>query len=391
MTQRIFLLLASCFLSCISLAQSQVALIPFLKGNLWGFADINGTLKIPALYDSVSLFSADYSFSENKMTHCSVVIRNGKYGIIDEFNNILVSPIYKKMEEQYMDANHKLFIVQDSSGKFGLLGLHDTILQPEYDLITRIESDYFLLQRNGKLGVANTQGDIIVPVAQDNIKQMSENSSEVEWKAVNASETSILKTTPVRNRNRYGSGEVVVESSDAFVTTGKNEKTYDYKTELAALKAKYAVFCVGYDKNICYCMKDGKMGYANIRNNKRIPPIYDQVQVGYVDFNENLVIVKLGGMYGLADEDGKILAPVKYKYISVSPYKTGVFSIESSDGHYGFYFPHTEKLVHPKYLKVMEGESVYTNVQKYEEFDIMYVSDGKTSFFVGENGIEFRQ
>ena len=137
--------------------------------------------------------------------------------------------------------------------------------------------------------------------------------------------------------------------------------------------------------------EDGKTGFANIAKNKRVPPIYDQVQAGYVSFDENLLIVKLRGMYGLTDEDGKILVPVKYKYISVSPYKTGVFNIESFDGQYGFYFPNTGKFVAPKYTKVTDGESVYTNIQQYEDFKIMYVRDGKSSFYVGENGIEFKE
>ncbi|HOY43001.1 MAG TPA: hypothetical protein PLX60_14115, partial [Chitinophagales bacterium] len=73
------------------------------------------------------------------------------------------------------------------------------------------------------------------------------------------------------------------------------------------------------------------------------------------------------------------------------PYKTGVFNIESFDGKYGFYFPNTGKFVAPKYTKVTDGESVYTNIQQYKDFKIMYVRDEKSSFYVGENGIEFKE
>ena len=387
--QRILLLFILFCFSCVSFAQSPVALIPYRKGNLWGFSDINGSLKIPALYDSVSLFSSDYLRKENKIIHCAIVIRNGNYSVIDENNNILIQPDFKSIQEEYLGESFKLFIVKDKNNKYGLSGLSQIIIQPAYDSIARVESDYFLLRKNGKLGIANVNGDIIVPVAQDQIKQLSETKNEVEWKAVNTSETKIIKA--LRIRRPSDNGEILMPGPDAIALENSDAREYDYNKELAALKAKYAVFCLGYDKNLCYCMKDGKTGFANIAKNKRVPPIYDQVQAGYVSFDENLLIVKLHGMYGLTDEDGKILVPVKYKYISVSPYKTGVFNIESFDGQYGFYFPNTGKFVAPKYTKVTDGESVYTNIQQYKDFKIMYVSDGNSSFYVGENGIEFKE
>ncbi len=387
--QRILLLFILFCFSCVSFAQSPVALIPYRKGNLWGFSDINGSLKIPALYDSVSLFSSDYLRKENKIIHCAIVVKNGNYGVIDENNNILIQPDFKSIQEEYLGESFKLFIVKDKNNKYGLSGLSQIIIQPAYDSVARVESDYFLLRKNGKLGIANVNGDIIVPVAQDQIKQLSETENEVEWKAVNASETKIIKA--LRIRRSSDNGEILVSGPDAIALENSDAREYDYNKELAALKAKYAVFCLAYDKNLCYCMKDGKTGFANIAKNKRVPPIYDQVQAGYVSFDENLLIVKLRGMYGLTDEDGKILVPIKYKYISVSPYKTGVFNIESFDGQYGFYFPNTGKFVAPKYTKVTDGESVYTNIQQYKDFKIMYVSDGKSSFYVGENGIEFKE
>ncbi len=387
--QRILLLFILFCFSCVSFAQSPVALIPYRKGNLWGFSDINGSLKIPALYDSVSLFSSDYSRTQNKIIHCAIIVRNGNYGVIDENNNILIQPDFKSIQEEYLGESFKLFIVKDKNNKYGLSGLSKIIIQPAYDSIARVESDYFLLRNNGKLGIANVNGDIIVPVAQDQIKQLSETKNEVEWKAVNTSETKIIKAPRIKNPSE--NREDVVYAFDADVVKSVKQKEYDYDKELAALKAKYAVFCLGYNKNLCYCMKDGKTGFANIAKNKRVPPIYDQVQAGYVSFDENLLIVKLHGMYGLTDEDGKILVPVKYKYISVSPYKTGVFNIESFDGQYGFYFPNTGKFVAPKYTKVTDGESVYTNIQQYKDFKIMYVRDEKSSFYVGENGIEFKE
>jgi hypothetical protein len=376
-------------LSVVSFAQSPVALIPYCKGNLWGFSDISGTRKIPALYERVSLFSSDYSRKENKIIYCAIVVKNGNYGVIDENNNFLIQPDFKSIEEEYLGENLKLFIIKDKYNNYGLSGLSQIILQPAYDSISRVESDYFLLRNNGKLGIANVNGDIIVPVAQDQIKQLSETKNEVEWKAVNTSETKIIKA--LRIRRPSDNGEILVAGPDAISLENSDEKKYDYDKELAVLKSKYAVYCQGYDKNLCYCMKDGKTGFANISNNKRVPPIYDKVQVGYVSFSENLLIVKLNGMYGLTDEDGKILVPVKYKYISVSPYKTGVFNIESFNGQYGFFFPSTGKFIAPKYSKVTAGESVYTNKQQYKDFNIMYVSDGKSSFYVGENGIEFKE
>ena len=116
MQKTLLLFIAFC-LSFVSLAQSPVPLIPYRKGNLWGFSDINGSLKIPALYDSVSLFSSDYSRTQNKIIHCAIVIRNGNYGVIDENNNILIQPDFKSIQEEYLGESFKLFIVKDKNNK----------------------------------------------------------------------------------------------------------------------------------------------------------------------------------------------------------------------------------------------------------------------------------
>jgi hypothetical protein len=139
-------------LSVVSFAQSPVALIPYCKGNLWGFSDISGTRKIPALYERVSLFSSDYSRKENKIIYCAIVVKNGNYGVIDENNNFLIQPDFKSIEEEYLGENLKLFIIKDKYNNYGLSGLSQIILQPAYDSISRVESDYFLLTEERKTG-----------------------------------------------------------------------------------------------------------------------------------------------------------------------------------------------------------------------------------------------
>lgn len=386
--RRIYLILILCICSSVAFTQSYTPLIPFHKGNLWGMSDINGQLKIPAVYDSVSFFSTTYSRDKGKIINYSIVILKGKYGVIDDNDSTVIPCDFISMDDIYITASKKLFIVRNATNKYGVMSAEKIIIEPMYDTISNVDGDYLLLKKNNKFGIADMQGNLIIPAEQDLIKQVSTNSREAVWKLISATETKIIKSLTIHDETESGSSYVSSGEGFASVIT---DKEYDYDKELAALKAKYTVFCLSYDRNLCYCMKDGKTGFANIAKNKRVPPIYDQVQAGYVSFNENLLIVKLRGMYGLTDEDGKVLVPVKYKYISVSPHKTGVFNIESFDGQYGFYFPNTGKFIAPKYTKVTGGESVYTNARLYKDFKIMYISDGKSSFYVGENGLEFKE
>ena len=67
-----------------SMDQKVATLIPYRKGNKWGFCDRNRDIAIPIIYDET------YPFSEG----LARVMVNGKYGFVNATGNVVVQPAY---------------------------------------------------------------------------------------------------------------------------------------------------------------------------------------------------------------------------------------------------------------------------------------------------------
>lgn len=119
---------------------AQDYFVPYRKGKLWGYADVNGKVKVTPVYDSVSFTYYNFRWK---------VFKNKKVGVINQ-----------KGEE---------------------------VLKPEYDSIFEkpVHSRYheFILYKNGKMGFANWLGELVLPVTfADIIKVEDESFNRLELK-----------------------------------------------------------------------------------------------------------------------------------------------------------------------------------------------------------------
>ena len=101
-------------------------LIAFNKGKLWGYLDRRGKIVI----------QPKYSWSESFVKGAAIVMLDGKQGLIS------------------------------TSGK--------ELIAIEYDEITRVESDFFIIEKETKRGLVNQVGKLIVPVEYQEIRQLNE-------------------------------------------------------------------------------------------------------------------------------------------------------------------------------------------------------------------------
>jgi len=64
--------------------EKVVALIPYRKGDKWGFCNRDRKMLIPTVYDSVDLFSESLA----------PVVLDGKYGFVDTKGTMVIPAIY---------------------------------------------------------------------------------------------------------------------------------------------------------------------------------------------------------------------------------------------------------------------------------------------------------
>src|SRR5687768_7858028 len=114
------LLLIVCLFENIQV-QGQDVLVPYKKGNRWGYADSTGTLKIAADYDQVEFC---------RYGRCKV-FKNNLTGYIDEKGTPIIPVVYEECTP--------------------LMG-------------------YFLVRQAGKAGIVDGNGRAIVPLTFDKVE-----------------------------------------------------------------------------------------------------------------------------------------------------------------------------------------------------------------------------
>ncbi len=265
-----------------SAEQSQYSddnLIPIIQSGKMGFADKNGNIVIPCVYEITT------SFSEG----LARVIKDGKRGYIDKSSNKVISIEYNGA---WPFREGLARVCQDD--KYGFINKSgDVVIPLIYDKASDFSEGLACVKKNGKYGFINKSGKEVIPRFYDNACSFYEGLARVnkdgKWGFINKS------------------GDVVIPLIYEFVD--------DFHEGLAEVE------------------KDGKRGYINKSGNVAIPPIYDAVQA----FSEGLAVVRIGsydnGKYGFIDKFGKEVIPLIYD--DAENFSEGLADVEKF-GKHGF-------------------------------------------------------
>lgn len=121
-----------------------------VKDGKYGLASKNGEILIPMEYDSLGIFSLS-------TPSIAVVKKDGKFGCISKENEIII-PIsfdFIQLATLVLVAKNK---------KYGYFEYDGTMVaMPKYDKLGDFSSDYCVAGLDGKMGLMNKSGDLIVP------------------------------------------------------------------------------------------------------------------------------------------------------------------------------------------------------------------------------------
>jgi hypothetical protein len=317
-----------CFVIELSIAQLP-DLIPYRKGNLWGYCDSNKVVKIEPKYNWVEPFSK---------------------------NNIAIT--YNKFDERY---DTEVFYLIDSLGKEifafdiaygdynGYLFLRNTNLEHPYfdstfvfNAITK-EGQFFYalsLDKENKFG-AFCKSDSIVVITHDN-------------------SVIVFKSLTVSCLQGYHHGLITILNID-------DEK---YRQEIVPLKNNRFFICTDTSGKffVLYC--NGEVQYLN-----------SKFKVYEFDNLNNTIIEDTDG-FKLFDSTGKQIYQAKYKltrdYYSVNYYIESV-----SKPFQASYKPQLYNLINNK------GKKVITNITTEDLRKISHINDSEFILYKQENGCQY--
>ncbi len=252
------------------------------------------------------------------MMGVGVFAQSGKYGFIE----YPVDGLY-----MVCSKDGSLWGVIDVTG-------HE-VFPVKYETIVVVNDSTFVVGIDGKTGIMDANGGVVIPCMYETL-----------W-------SSYDKTLFIANQNQVidrngkvlftaAPGEEVLECNRDYIKVKEDEKfgikTIDGKQVIPAV---YDQVQLPGDGRIMV-MKDGMVGYTDLKGNLVIPMIYvyydagDEDETGEVDygFNEGLARVMNGEKFGYIDVNGKTVIPFKYSWTEGFQNGKAAVGIFNADGEY---------------------------------------------------------
>ncbi|EAY24737.1 WG repeat-containing protein [Microscilla marina] len=274
----------ACFILLLSIlhlsvsAQKLPKLIPYRKGDQWGFCNKNKKVIIPCVYTSASPFAEGLARVSNKERNFGFINSKGKVVIpfvYDWVHNVHDGWIYAEIQ----------------SPKWGNVG--------------------GFIDKQGKIVVPFRLETPPVPLPESERYFFSEGLMAIPW-----------KVEPFNN-TKYGyinkSGKFVIQPSLGYATQFKNglaaTELKNYSTHAYINKKGKVVFKDNYYTASAFVegrarvRKNDLMGFINTSGKVIIPIKYYTFQ----DFSEGLVSISNGKKTGFMDKKGQVVIPFTYE------------------------------------------------------------------------------
>ena len=186
-----------------------------------------------------------------------------------------------------------LLIMMAIIGWFIYKQIEKTGREYEIEQISIEDYEYFILRQEGKYGVINKNGDIVI----------------------NPEYTNVIIPNP--------KNAVFIcydEGNNTKVLNQNNEQIFSEYAQIAPIRLRNIASDLMYEKNLLTYVQDEKIGLINLEGEIIVEPIYETIEG--LPYKEGELLVKLEGKYGVINNKGNYLVEPRYDQITVDNYTT---------------------------------------------------------------------
>ena len=224
----------------------------------------------------------------------------------------------------------------------------------EIEKISVENYEYFILRQDGKYGVINKNGDIVINPEYVNIIIL--NPQKAVFICYDED-----NSTKVLNQN--------------------NEQIFSEYAQIEPIRLKNIASDLMYEKNLLTYEQDEKLGLINLEGEVIAQPIYESIEG--LPYKEGELLVQLEGKYGVINNKGNYLVDPEYDQITVDNYTTAeegykragyIVSNTTENGYrYGYVDVDGKVLLEPEYTEV----SRIINVEDDDNIYLIVAQNGQ--------------
>ena len=253
--------------------------------------------------------------------------RNGKYGVVNqegttvlypEYDNVYTGGMYlnaikdkdififdlngNKIETNEVSKtkteNANYYITIDKNNKYKVVDSKDNIIiDKDYTYIEYLPGDYFIVERDSKSGIIDSNGKSVIELKYDSIFRINE---------TNILQVEINKNITLYNLNM----KEIVSMDNAIIKEVKDEKSYiliysDTDFKYLDKEGNILTSQTIFENNILFAKNiNGKWGFVDKDGNLKVQNDYELV----TDFNEyGFAGIKKDGKWGSINQNGEIV------------------------------------------------------------------------------------
>ena len=247
------------------------------ENGKYGVININGKVVIKPEYDNITVdnyYDAETKYQKTGFIVCNINEEGYRYGYVDYRGKKILDTIYTEIERvTEIENEDDIYVIAYKDGQAGLLKNKKVVLNYEYEEIMYYSyNDVFIVQRNGKQGIADRNGNI-----------------KIDTKYTNMSFGGIyVNVTDENNESK-------------ILDLNRNEVTDGY---VAKMPTQDGMHYIVYDEEGIYKIID---------NNGNI--VIDKQYTNIEEIGNNYYIVANNRNNGIIDLSGKSLVELKYNSI----------------------------------------------------------------------------
>lgn len=298
---------------------ANIKLIPYRKGKLWGFSDVNRKILIEPKYYSAQPFREDMA----------IVWLNGKSGFVDTTGREIIFNKYLTVG----NFSEGLAVVEKHSGSWRYKGYinkdFQEIIPPKYALAYPFEGEVAKVRLNfdDALKVKSGFDEVLIDKTGQEVTPkydaIGEFSEGLIWMSSRSGSYGYIdKTGKEIIPEKYGDCKSFSEGL-AAVSLNSRWGIID-KTGQIVLPFKYD-WAGEFSEGLIAVKLNDKFGFIDKTDNEIIPFKYDDAY----RFSEGVAPVELNGMWGFIDKTGKVVIP--FKYLLAFPFENGIATVKTQE------------------------------------------------------------